>query len=244
MREFEQMEIEFFCKKATALEFFEFWINARKDFYKSIGVNLSKIKIRPHDKDELSHYSTATSDVEYNFPFGWKELEGIAYRGDYDLAQHMKFSGKDLSVYDDQTKESYIPHVVECSVGVDRLFLTMLFDSYQEQEVEGETRIVLKLHPKIAPIKAAILPLTKELADKTEVLFIDLKKLGYPINHDITGSIGKRYRCQDEVGTPFCFTYDFDSINDQAVTVRFRDSMEQQRIKISEINNFLIKNLS
>ena len=240
MREFEQMEIEFFCKEADALTFFEFWSAQRRAFYDAIGIKHDRIRLRAHEKTELSHYSSATSDVEYHFPFGWKELEGIAYRGNYDLTQHMKHSGKDLSVFDEETKTSYVPHVVECSVGVDRLFLTLLCDAYDEDIAEGETRIVLRLNPKIAPIKAAFFPLTKQQAEPMEQLYKKFKKLGYSVQYDVSGSIGKRYRRQDEIGTPFCFTYDFDTPTDGCVTVRERDTMKQERMRISDLENYLV----
>lgn len=241
MREFEQMEMEWFCKEENAKKDFEFWCLKRIEFYKSIGLNMDKIRLRPHEKDELSHYSSSTSDVEYNFPFGWKELEGIAYRGNFDLTQHMKYSGKDLSVFDEQEKKSFVPHVVECSVGTDRLFLTILFDAYHEEQLEDEIRIVLKLDPKIAPCKAAFMPLTKEQIEKTENIYKDLKSKGYSLQFDSSGSIGKRYRRQDEIGTPYCFTYDFESDQDNCVTIRHRDSMKQERVKITDIESYLVK---
>lgn len=243
MREFEQMEIEWFCKEDAALDFFKFWCDTRQNYYNNIGINSAKIKIRAHDKEELSHYSSATSDIEYDFPFGWKELEGIAYRKAFDLSQHSSHSGKDLSVFEEATKQSYVPHVVECSVGVDRLFLTVLFDAYNEEEVDGETRIVLKLHKTLAPIKAAFMPLTKELDSNCSGIYEKIKKTGIPVTYDLTGSIGKRYRRQDEIGTLFCFTYDFDSEKDNTVTVRYRDSMKQERIKIDNIEKFLRENI-
>lgn len=243
MREFEQMELEWFCKEETAQKYFEFWLAERKNFYSAIGIDADKVRLRPHDKDELSHYSSGTSDVEYLFPFGWKELEGIAYRGNFDLSQHTKFSGKDLSVFDDETKESYIPHVVECSVGVDRLFLTLLFDSYDEEETEEGARTVLRLHPAIAPVKVAFLPLVKKLAEPVEALYRKFKKQGLSVQFDVTGSIGKRYRRQDEIGTPYCITYDFESEQDNKVTIRHRDSMKQERIDINAIGSYL-KNLT
>lgn len=245
MREFEQMEIEWFCKEKNALEFFEFWRAERKEFYKTIGINTDKIHLRAHEKDELSHYSSATSDVEYDFPFGRKELEGIAYRGNYDLSQHSKFSGKDLSVFDDETKESYVPHVVECSVGVDRLFLTLLFDAYTEEAApaaEGENeemRVVLKFHPAIAPIKVALLPLVKKLSEPVEKLYKKFKHAGISCQFDDSASIGKRYRRQDEIGTPYCITYDFESEKDKKVTIRYRDSMQQERIPMDKIQDYL-----
>ncbi|MBA3954162.1 glycine--tRNA ligase [Candidatus Dependentiae bacterium] len=239
MREFEQMEMEWFCTEEQSAEFFSFWSEQRRAFYTSIGVNPDKIRLRPHDKDELSHYSSMTSDVEYNFPFGWKELEGIAYRGNFDLTQHMKHSGKDLAVFDEATKTSYIPHVVECSVGTDRLFLTLLFDAYYEDSVDGETRIVLKLDPKIAPYKAAFMPLTKQQVEPMEKIYKKFKQLGYSVQFDVSGSIGKRYRRQDEIGTPVCFTYDFDTEQDNCVTVRNRDTMKQERIAIDQLETYL-----
>lgn len=238
-REFEQMEIEWFCKEENALKDFDLWLNARKKFYMSLGLNPEKVRFREHDSNELAHYSKRCTDVEYEFPFGFKEVEGIAYRGNYDLTQHSKHSGKDLAVFDEETKQSYLPHVIECSVGVDRLFLTLLFDAYHEDIVEGEERIVLKLSPKIAPIKAAFFPLVKKLNDPMHKIFTDIRSKGYNVEYDETGSIGKRYRRQDEIGTPLCFTYDFDSENDQCVTVRDRDTTKQERIKIDSITKYL-----
>jgi glycyl-tRNA synthetase len=239
MREFEQMELEWFCKEEDAKKFFDFWCNHRLAFYESLGVTMSKIRLKAHSKEELSHYSQYTSDVEYEFPFGWKELEGIAYRGNYDLSQHSKFSGKDLAVFDQETGTSYIPHVVETSVGTDRLFLTLLFDSYCEDVVEGEERVVLKLDPKIAPIKAAILPLTKKLSEPAEKIYTMLKSEGYYVDYDESGSIGKRYRRNDEIGTPVCFTIDFETEKDNSVTVRYRDTTLQERISIDKIKEFM-----
>ncbi len=239
MREFEQMELEWFCKEQTAQEAFAFWSAQRIAFYNTIGLTMEKIRIRAHEQGELSHYSKATSDVEYHFPFGWKEIEGIAYRGDFDLAQHSAYSGKDLRVYDEATKSSYFPHVVECSVGVDRLFLTLFFDAYDEDSAEGEQRIVLRFNPTIAPIKAAFLPLTKKQTDPMLSLFNDIKKRGCMVEFDESGSIGKRYRRQDEIGTPVCFTYDFDTDNDRCVTVRNRDTMKQERINIDRVSEYL-----
>lgn len=240
MREFEQMELEWFCKPDQSDYYYGLWIKSRLDFYKKIGITPNKIRSRAHEKDELSHYSKGTTDVEYEFPFGWKELEGIANRGDFDLKQHSTHSGKDLGVYDEETKQSYIPHVVESSVGVDRLFLTILFDAYCEDVVEGEERIMLKLSPKIAPIKAAFLPLTKKQTEPMEKIFSTLRKKGYSIQFDESASIGKRYRRQDEIGTPLCFTYDFDSETDHCVTVRNRDTTKQERIAIDQIEPYLI----
>ncbi|MCF7899406.1 glycine--tRNA ligase [Candidatus Babeliales bacterium] len=239
MREFEQMELEFFCKPEQTDKYFDIWVQRRKDFYISLGLTPEKIRLRPHEKDELSHYSKGCKDVEYNFPFGWKELEGIANRVDFDLSQHTKHSGKDLSVFDQETQQSFMPNVVECSVGVERLFLTLLFDAYHEDVVENETRISLKLNPKVAPITCAVLPLTKKVAESAENVYLDLKKAGYNVQYDLSGSIGKRYRRQDEVGTPVCFTFDFDSIEDQKVTARNRDTLQQERIPVDQLKNYL-----
>lgn len=239
MREFEQMELEFFCKQDQADNFFQEWLSRRKEFYNIIGLNPEKIRFRAHEQDELAHYSKNCTDVEYNFPFGWKELEGIAYRTNFDLTQHSTCSGKDLAIFDQEKNESYTPHVVECSVGVERLFLTLLFDAYYEDTVEGEERISLRLNPKLAPITAAILPLVKKLSDNSFNLYKDLKKAGFLVQFDESGSIGKRYRRQDEIGTPTCITFDFDSLNDQKVTIRNRDTLEQERISIDQISNYL-----
>jgi len=238
-REFEQMELEWFCKPEHAASDFEYWLAQRKEFYRTIGLTESNIRFRAHEKDELAHYSAACTDVEYNFPFGWKELEGIANRGDYDLTQHAQHAKKDLSVHDEETKSSYVPHVVECSVGTDRLMLALLCDAYAEEEVEGEKRVVLKLHPVLAPITAAFLPLSKQLNDAMYRVFTNIKQKGYAVQFDTTGSIGKRYRRQDEIGTPLCFTYDFESEQTQTVTMRHRDNMKQERIDISQIENII-----
>lgn len=239
MREFEQMELEWFCKPEQVDQFFPLWVESREKFYEQLGIDTSKIKLRKHDNGELAHYSARTTDIEYEFPFGWKELEGIADRGNFDLSQHSKHSGKDLSVFDDATKQSYVPHVVECSVGVDRLFLTLLCDAYTQDTVGGEERTVLKFAPKIAPIKAAFLPLVKKLSEPTRALFKDIAAKGYMIEFDESGSIGKRYRRQDEIGTPLCFTYDFESQDDNMVTVRHRDTTKQERIAIDSIAQYM-----
>lgn len=239
MREFEQMEMEFFCKSDASDEFFKTWIERRLSFYKSLGLNLDRVRSRPHASNELAHYAKGCCDVEYEFPFGWKELEGIAHRGDFDLSQHSKFSGKDLAVFDEATKTSYVPHVVECSVGVDRLFLTLLFDAYDEDEVEGESRTVLRFHPKIAPYTAAIMPLSNKLTEHTQAMYKQLKAEGFRVQHDDSGSIGKRYRRQDEIGTPVCFTFDFESLEDGKVTARNRDTTKQERIALDQVSNYL-----
>ncbi len=239
MREFEQMELEWFCKPSESNDFYNFLMLQRMMFMHAIGITKERLRLHAHAQGELSHYSRGTSDIEYHFSFGWKELEGIAHRGDYDLTQHMEHSGKDLKVYDEETKESYTPHVVECSVGVDRLFLTLLFDAYYEDTVEGETRTVLRLHPAIAPITVAILPLTKKQHDLAHPLYKKLKLANYSVEYDVSGSIGKRYRRQDEIGTPACITVDFDTPTDNMVTLRHRDSTKQERISIDDITKRL-----
>jgi glycyl-tRNA synthetase len=245
VREFEQMELEWFCKGSTAASFFDFWTKNRMEFYTALGIQADHVRMRSHEKAELSHYSSATSDVEYEFPFGWKELEGIANRGDFDLTQHSKHSSKDLQVFDEETKESYMPHIVESSVGVGRLFLALIFDAYQIEQTEEEPRTVLKLHPYIAPIKAAFLPLTKKQSEAMLKIYKEIKKK-YPcmVQFDESASIGKRYRRQDEIGTPLCFTYDFESETDHKVTVRHRDSMKQERIAIDEIGAYLMRTIT
>jgi glycyl-tRNA synthetase len=240
MREFEQMEMEFFCKHEDSDRFFDIWQALRLSFYESVGLTMSKIRLRPHATDELAHYSKQCTDVEYEFPFGWKELEGIAHRGAYDLTQHATFSGKDLTVHDEQSNTHYTPEVVECSVGTDRLLLTLLFDAYQEDIIDGEERVVLNLHPSLAPIKAAIMPLTKKLSDNARTLFQTIaQETGLELIFDDSGSIGKRYRRQDEIGTPFCITYDFESLTDNSVTIRDRTTTTQQRIAIDHITQYL-----
>ncbi|MFA6263238.1 MAG: glycine--tRNA ligase [Candidatus Babeliales bacterium] len=239
MREFEQMEMEFFCKEAEADAFFDTWVERRKQFFTSLGLTPDRIRARVHAPEELAHYAKACTDIEYNFPFGWKELEGIANRTNYDLKQHSQHSGKDLAVFDEATKTSYTPYVVECSVGVDRLFLTLLFDAYAEDVIEGETRTVLRLHPRIAPYIAAVMPLTNKLDEQAHTFFTQLKGAGFNVQYDASGSIGKRYRRQDEIGTPVCFTYDFDTLNDHKVTARNRDTTKQERIALDQVENYL-----
>lgn len=239
LREFEQMELEWFCEEKTSMQTFEFWLEHRRKFYESIGLNMNKIRFHAHGKEELAHYSVCCTDIEYEFPFGFKELEGIAHRGTFDLTQHSQFSGKDLAVFDEETKTSSTPVVVETSVGVDRLFLTVLFDAYYEDEMDGETRFVLKFAPNIAPIKLAVFPLTKKLEEPARALFKELRKSISSMQFDVSGSIGKRYRRQDEIGTPFCITYDFETEVDGAVTIRDRDSGKQERIAINDILSYL-----
>jgi len=241
VREFEQMELEFFCKPETSDDFFSQWLERQKKFYDSLGVKSEKLRIRPHESDELSHYSKCCSDFEYLFPFGWKELEGVAHRSDYDLSQHSKHSGKDLSVFEQATNSSFMPHVIECSVGVDRLFFAILCEAYCEDTQGGDTRTVLKLAPHIAPVTAAVLPLSKKLSEQAQPLFGALKQAGIRVQFDEAGSIGKRYRRQDEIGTPFCITFDFDSVEDGCVTIRDRDTLEQTRISIESVVETLLK---
>lgn len=244
MREFEQMELEWFCKEEQTAEYFDFWCKQRLAFYEAIGIKKEHIRLRAHESSELSHYSRQTNDVEYAFPFGWKELEGIADRGSFDLTQHTKHSGKDLAVFDETTNSSYMPNVIECSVGVDRLFLTTLFDAYAQEVVEGEERVVLHLHPALTPIKAAVFPLVKKQTESAQKLYAMLKKeFSRHIQFDEGGSIGKRYRRQDEIGTPLCITYDFDSETNQTVTVRDRDTMKQEVISIDRLVEYLKKHV-
>ncbi|MEG2338954.1 MAG: glycine--tRNA ligase [Clostridium sp.] len=234
-REFEQMELEFFCRPEEDLQWYEYWKNYCKDFLLNLSMKEDNMRLREHDKEELAHYSNATVDIEYKFPFGWGELWGVADRTDYDLKKHMEHSGEDMVYMDQQTNEKIVPYCIEPSVGADRLALAFLVDAYEEEEVsEGDTRVVLKLHPALAPIKAAILPLSKKLSEEADEVFTMLSKK-FNVEFDETGSIGKRYRRQDEIGTPFCITYDFDSKEDKCVTIRERDTMEQVRIPIDEV---------
>ena len=242
-REFEQMELEFFCKPGEDLEWYEYWKNYSFNWLLSLGMNEETLRLRDHEKEELSFYSKATCDIEFLFPFGWGELWGIADRTDYDLSRHIEVSGEDLRYIDPVTNEKYIPYCIEPSLGADRVALAFLCNAYDEEEIgEGDVRTVLRLHPALAPFKAAILPLTKKLSDKSDEIYDELSKY-FMIDTDVSGSIGKRYRRQDEVGTPFCITVDFDTFEDDCVTVRFRDTMEQERIKISELKDFIEKSL-
>ncbi len=238
-REFEQMELQFFCKPGTNLEWFEYWKKFCIDWIISLGVNEKNLKFRDHTQEELSHYSKATTDIEFLFPFGWGELWGIADRGDYDLTQHMEHSTKSLDYFDQETNERYVPCVVEPSLGTDRMVLAFMCEAYDEEVLEdGSSRTVMRLHPALAPIKAAILPLSKKLSEQAAGIADNLAK-SFNIDYDESGAIGKRYRRQDEIGTPFCITYDFDSQEDNCVTVRERDSMEQVRIPISELESYI-----
>lgn len=239
IREFEQMELEFFCKPGTDLEWFNYWKDYCWKFLLSLGIKEDTLRFRDHAKEELSFYSKATSDIEFLFPFGWGELWGIADRTDYDLNNHIRQSGQDLSYLDPATNEKYVPYVVEPSLGADRVTLAFLCDAYDEQELEGgDVRTVLHLHPELAPFKAAILPLSKKLSEKATEVYTNLSKY-YRVDYDETGSIGKRYRREDEIGTPYCITIDFDTLEDNSVTVRDRDTMEQIRISIDKLPEFI-----
>ena len=239
-REFEQMELEFFCKPDTDLEWFAYWKAYCINWLKALGMKDEQMRARDHEKEELSFYSKATTDIEFLFPFGWGELWGIADRTDYDLGRHAEVSGQDLTYFDDETGERYIPYVVEPSLGADRVTLAFLCAAYDEEELEGgDMRTVLRFHPALAPVKIGILPLSKKLNNGAFKVYEELSKY-YNCEFDERGNIGKRYRRQDEIGTPFCITYDFDSEEDNAVTVRDRDSMEQVRIPISELRNYFM----
>ena len=234
-REFEQMELEFFCKPGTDLEWFDYWKNCCRNFLLDLGLSSENIRMRDHTAEELSHYSKATTDIEFLFPFGWGELWGIADRTDFDLKQHSEHSGKPLDYFDESSGERYVPYVVEPSVGVERTALAFLTDAYDEEELaDGDIRTVLRLHPALAPFKACVLPLSKKLDEKAAKVHESLVSR-FNTDYDNTGSIGKRYRRQDEIGTPFCITYDFDSVEDGMVTIRDRDTMKQERIPIADI---------
>lgn len=238
-REFEQMEMQFFCEPDTDLEWYDYWKQFSMDWILDLSVNKDKLRFRDHGEEELSFYSKATADIEYEFPFGWGEIWGIADRTDYDLKQHQKYSNVDMHYLDPFTHDKYIPYVIEPSVGVERLLLMFLVDAYDEEKLDnGDVRKVMHLHPALAPIKAAIFPLSKKLNDEAIKVFEDLSP-HFNVEYDDSGSIGKRYRRQDEVGTPFCITYDFDSKDDKKVTIRNRDTMEQERIAISELKDYI-----
>ncbi|QVK19168.1 glycine--tRNA ligase [Mycoplasmatota bacterium] len=242
-REFEQMELEFFCKPGEDTKWYIYWRDFCFNFVKSLGIKEERMRLREHSQEELSHYSTGTADIEYQFPFGWGELWGIANRTDYDLSAHNNHSGQSLEYLDPQTNEKYIPYCIEPSVGVERLFLAIFTDSYEEETLaNGETREVLHLHPFLAPYKIAVLPLVKKLDEKAQAVY-DLVSKEYMTDYDVSGKIGRRYRRQDAIGTPFCITIDYDTLDDEAVTVRERDTMEQKRIKISELNEFFRERL-
>ncbi len=243
IREFEQMELEFFCKPGTELEWHKYWKEFCRNWLLSLGIKEENIRLRDHSKEELSHYSNATTDIEFTFPFGWGELWGIASRTDYDLSRHMEHSKQDLSYLDPETNEKYVPYVIEPSLGCDRVALAFLCNAYDEEEIaEGDVRTVLHLHPALAPYKVAVLPLSKKLSEKANEVYEMLSKK-FMCDYDEAGSIGKRYRREDEIGTPYCVTIDFDTLEDNQVTVRDRDTMEQVRISIDELANWIEKKI-
>ena len=238
-REFEQMELEFFCKPGTDLEWFQYWRNFCENWLLSLGMKKENMRLRDHGKEELSFYSKGTTDIEFLFPFGWGELWGIADRTDYDLKQHAEHSKEDFTYLDQETGEKFIPYCVEPSLGCDRVALAFLCNGYEKEEIaEGDTRIVLRLHPFLAPYKVAVLPLSKKLSEKAEEVYENLSKK-FMCDYDEAGSIGKRYRREDEIGTPFCITIDFETENDNSATIRDRDTMEQVRVKIDELEKWL-----
>ncbi|MBR1749853.1 MAG: glycine--tRNA ligase [Ruminococcus sp.] len=246
VREFEQMELEFFCKPGTDLEWFDYWRSFCRDWLLSLNIKEENLRLRDHEQEELSFYSKATTDFEYLFPFGWGELWGIADRTDYDLTQHINTSGKKLDYLDDESGERYVPYVIEPSLGVERLFLTVVTEAYDEENIGTEekpdVRTVMHFHPYLAPFKACVLPLSKKLDEQASAVF-DMLSKKFNVDYDVAGSIGKRYRRQDEIGTPFCVTYDFDSVEDGCVTVRDRDTMEQERIKIDDLVSYIEKRI-
>ena len=242
-REFEQMELEFFCKPGTDLDWFHYWKDFCKNWLLTLGIKEENIRLRDHSKEELSHYSNATTDIEFLFPFGWGELWGIADRTDYDLTQHQNCSGKSLEYFDPQTNERYLPYVIEPSLGADRVGLAFLCDAYDEEQIgDNDNRIVLRLHPALSPFKAAILPLSKKLSENAQTVY-DILSKHFMVEFDESGSIGKRYRRQDEIGTPFCLTYDFDSLEDGCVTIRDRDTMAQERVQIDKLVDYINKRI-
>ena len=252
IREFEQMELEFFCKPGTDLEWFQYWREYCHQWLLNLGMTEEHLRLRDHEKEELSFYSKATTDFEYLFPFGWGELWGVADRTDYDLSQHIKTSGQDLSYFDPETNERYVPYVIEPSLGADRVALAFLVDAYDEEVVDeskNDTRVVLHLHPALAPFKCAVLPLSKKLAGPAQELYARLAK-EFMVDYDDSGSIGKRYRRQDEIGTPFCVTVDFDTVGDDTkpgdgcVTVRDRDTMEQVRMPMDQLESYIRSKLA
>ncbi len=237
-REFEQMEMEFFCHESESAKWFEFWVNERLNWFYSLGIKKDHLRLRPHEKTELAHYAKVCTDVEFEMPFGWAEMEGIADRGNYDLTQHMNTSGKDLDWFDEAKKERFVPCVIETSAGVDRALLAILVDAYKEEEVKGETRVILSIHPSMAPYQVAVFPLSGKLEEPAHKLEGDLRKY-FVSDFDDVGSIGKRYRRHDEIGTPFCVTYDFQSEDDHAVTIRNRDTMQQDRVAMDKVVEYL-----
>lgn len=243
-REFEQMELEFFCQPGTDLEWHKYWKNFCKNWLLNLGIEEKNIRLRDHSKEELVFYSAATTDIEFAFPFGWGELWGIADRTDYDLTQHMNHAKEDMIYLDQETGEKYVPYVIEPSLGADRVTLAFLCNAYDEEEIaEGDTRVVLHLHPALAPYKVAVLPLSKKLSEKANEVY-DMLTKDFMCDYDETGSIGKRYRREDEIGTPYCVTVDFDTLEDGCVTVRDRDTMEQERVKIEELQNWIAQRIT
>lgn len=246
-REFEQMELEFFCKPGTDLEWFSYWKDTCVNFLKSLGMKEENIRLRDHEKEELSHYSNATTDIEYLFPFGWGELWGIADRTDFDLKQHIEHSGQEMNYMDPETNEKYVPYCIEPSLGADRVALAFLVDAYDEEVLtdskgKEDTRVVLRFHPALAPFKVAVLPLAKKLAPTAEPIYEELSKY-FNVDYDAAGSIGKRYRREDEIGTPFCICVDFDTPEDKCVTIRDRDTMEQVRIPVDQVRSYIEERL-
>ena len=242
-REFEQMELEFFCKPGTDLDWHEYWKEFCKNWLLTLGMKEGNLRLRDHEKEELSHYSNATTDIEFAFPFGWGELWGIADRTDFDLKKHMEYSKQDLSYLEESSNEKYVPYCIEPSLGCDRVALAFLCNAYEEEEIgEGDTRTVLKLHPALAPYKVAVLPLSKKLSAKAEEIHKLLSK-NFMCDYDEAGSIGKRYRREDEIGTPYCVTVDFDTETDESVTIRDRDTMEQERVKIEDLTKWIQKKI-
>ncbi|MFL2986397.1 MAG: glycine--tRNA ligase [Candidatus Poriferisodalaceae bacterium] len=244
-REFEQMELEFFVPPDEANDWYQYWMQERHQWYLDLGIPEEQIRLRPHDDDELSHYSSGTSDVEFLFPWGWGELEGIANRGDFDLVQHAEHSGQKLEYFDQGTGERYVPHCIEPAAGATRSMMAFLMAAYDEEQVNDDTRTVLRLHPRLAPYKIAVLPLSKKdtLLPKAEEI-LEMLQPHFMCDYDITQAIGKRYRRQDEIGTPYCVTIDFDSLDDDAVTVRERDSMNQERVPTNDLVNYLTQQLA
>ena len=243
-REFEQMELEFFCQPGTDLEWHKYWKNFCKNWLLNLGIEEKNIRLRDHSKEELVFYSAATTDIEFAFPFGWGELWGIADRTDYDLTQHMNHAKEDMIYLDQETGEKYVPYVIEPSLGADRVTLAFLCNAYDEEEIaEGDTRVVLHLHPALAPYKVAVLPLSRKLSEKANEVY-DMLTKDFMCDYDEAGSIGKRYRREDEIGTPYCVTVDFDTLEDGCVTVRDRDTMEQERVKIEELQNWIAQRIT
>lgn len=240
MREFEQMEMQYFVQPGTDEAAYDEWLEKRMDWHKSIGIREEHLRIAPHPQDKLAHYARAAADVQYKYPIGWQEVEGIHNRSDFDLTQHQEFSGKKLEYFDQRNNERYIPYVIETSIGLDRCMLMVMCDAYREEEVNDDKRVVLKMHPNLAPLMAGIFPLVKkpELQEVARKIEVDLKE-DFNVLYDEAGAIGKRYRRQDEVGTPFCITVDFDGLEDQTVTVRYRDDMSQERVSVDRVGEFI-----